>query len=153
MGGGGLPCASMLKATIIGEIWNGSVGTDFAVAGSDWVDVVVSSSAVATPPHKLFGKVAKNSISASWATWNRASLATGVLSSRGGTSRPYGRGMVRSYVGQLSGLVVSSSSESNSSSWYGRVSIRFSSFGSISSSSSSVGDKSSGIAVVGCWAW
>ena len=57
----------MLKAEIIGEIWSGSIGTDFAVAGSDWVGVVVSSSAVAAPPRKLFGKVAKNSVSASWA--------------------------------------------------------------------------------------
>ena len=94
----------------------------------------------------------ENSVSASWATWKRASVATGVLSSRGGASRPYGRGMVRLYVGQSGGLVVSSSSESNSSSWYGIVSIRFSFSGSISSSSSSVGDKSSGIKVDGCWA-
>ena len=113
----------------------------------------MSSSTVAAPPRKFFGKVAKNSVSASWATWNRASVATGVLSSGGGASGPYGRGMVRSYVGQSSGLVVSSSSESNSSSWYKRVSIRFLSSGSVSSLSSSVGDKSSGIAVVGCWAW
>ena len=57
--------------------------------------------------------------------------------------------MVRLYVGRLSGLVVSSSSESNSSSWYGSVSIRFLSSGSVSSSSSTVGDKSSGTCVVG----
>ena len=143
----------MFKVAIVGEIWSGSIGTDIAVAGSNWVGVVVSSSTVAAPPRKLFGKVAKNSVSASWATWNRASLATDVLSSGGGASRPYGRGMVRSYVGRSSGLVVSSSSESNSSSCYGRVSIWFSSSGSVSSLSSLVGDKSSGIAVVGCWAW
>ena len=106
----------MLKAATIGEIWSGETSTDFAVADSDWVGVVVSSSAVAAPPRKLFGKVAKNFVSASWATWNSASLATGVLLSGGGASRPYGRGMVRLYVGRLSGLVVSSSSESNSSS-------------------------------------
>ena len=106
----------MLKAAILGEIWSGLIGTNFAVAGSDWVGVVVSSSAVAAPPRKLFGKMAKNFVSASWATWNRASLAIGVLSSGGGASRPYGRGMVRSYVGRSSRLVVSSSSESNSSS-------------------------------------
>ena len=140
----------MLKAAIVGEIWSGSIGTDFAVGGSDWIGGVVSSSAVAAPPHKLFGKVAKYSVSASWATWNRASLATGVLSSGGGASQPYGRGMVRSYVGRLSGLVVSSLSESNSSSWYEGVSIGFSSSGSVSSSSSTVGDKSSGIVVVRC---
>ena len=58
----------MLKAAIVGEIWSGSIGTDFAAASSDWVGVVVSSLAVAAPPRKLFGKVAKNSISASWAT-------------------------------------------------------------------------------------
>ena len=143
----------MLNATIVGDIWSGSIGTNFVVAGSDWVGEVVSSSVVAAPPHKLFDKVAKNSVSASWATWNRALLATGVLSSGGGASRPYGRGMVRSYVGRLSGLVVSSSSESNSSSWYGRVSIRFLSSGSVSPLSSAVGDKSSGIVVVECWAW
>ena len=65
MGGGGLPCASMLKAAIVGEIWSRSIGTNFAVAGSDWIGVVVSSSAVAAPPRKLFEKVAKNSVSAS----------------------------------------------------------------------------------------
>ena len=114
---------------------------------------MVVSLAVAASPFKLFGKVAKNSVSASWATWNSASLATDVLSSGGGASRPYGRGMVRSYVGWLSGLVGSSSSKSNSSYSYGSVSIRFSSSGSVSSSSSVVGDKSSGTTVVGCWAW
>ena len=142
----------MLKAAVIGEVWSGATGTDFAVAGSNWVGSVVSSSEVAAPPCKLFSRVTKNSISASWATWKRASVATGVLSSRGGVSRPYDRGMVRSYVGRSGGLVVSSSSKSSSSSWYGRVSIRFSSSGSISSSSSSIDDKSSGIKVVGCWA-
>ena len=143
----------MLKAAIVGEVWSGSIGTDFGVAGSDWVDAVVSSSAVAAPLRKLFSKVAKNSVSASWATWSRVSVATGVLSFGGGASRPYGGGMVRSYIRRSSGLVVSSLSEPNSSSWYRRVSIRFSSSGSISSSSSSVGDRSFGIAVVGCWAW
>ena len=106
----------MLKATTVGEIWSRATGTDFAAVDSDWVGMVVSSSAVAAPPHKLFGNVAKNSFSASWATWNSASLAIGVLSSGGGAFGPYSRGMVRSYVGRLSGLVVSSSSESNSSS-------------------------------------
>ena len=129
------------------------IGADFAVAGSDWIGAVVSSSAIASPPYKLFGKVAKNSVSSSWATWKRASVATHVLSSGGGASRPYGRGMVRSYVGRSGGLVVSSSSKSNSFSWYGIVSIRFSSSGLVSSSSSLVGDKLSGIKVVGCWAW
>ena len=143
----------MLKAATVDEIWSGATGTDFAVADLDWVGMVVSSSAVAAPPRNLFGKVAKNSVSASWVTWNSASLATGVLSSRGGASRPYSRGMVRLYVGRLSGWVVSSSSESNSSSWYESVSIQFSSSGSASSSSFAVGDKSSGTAVVGCWAW
>ena len=47
----------MLKAAIVGEVWSGSIGTDFAVAGSDWVGAVVSSSAVAAPPRKLFGRV------------------------------------------------------------------------------------------------
>ena len=106
----------MLKAATVGEIWSGATGTDLAAADSDWVGVVVSSSSVVAPPHKLFGNVAKNSFSASWATWNSASLATGVLSSRGGAVEPYGRGMVRSYVGPLIGWVVSSLSESNSSS-------------------------------------
>ena len=55
----------MLKAATVGEIWSGAIGTDFAVANLDWVGVVVSSSAIAAPPRKLFGKVAKNSISAS----------------------------------------------------------------------------------------
>ena len=142
----------MLKAAIVGEVWSVAGGTDFAVAGSDWVGAVVSSSAVAAPPRKLFGRVAKNSVSASCATWKRASVATSVLSSGGGASRPYGRGMVRSYVGRSGGLVVSSLSESSSSSWYRIVSIRFSSSGSVSSSSSSVGDKSSGIKIDGCWA-
>ena len=76
----------MLKAAIIGEVWSGSIGTDYAVAGSDWIGAVVSSSAVAAPPRKLFDKVAKNSLSVSWATWNRASVATSVLSSGGGAS-------------------------------------------------------------------
>ena len=55
----------MLKAAIVGDIWSGSIGIDFVVAGSDWVGEGVSSSAVAPPPRKLFGKVAKNSVSAS----------------------------------------------------------------------------------------
>ena len=55
----------MLKAAIVGEVWSGAIGTDFVVSGSDWVRLVVSSSAVATPPRKLFRRVAKNSVSAS----------------------------------------------------------------------------------------
>ena len=55
----------MLKAAIVGEVWSGAIGADFAVAGSDWVGAVVSSSAIAAPPRKLFGKVAKNSVSVS----------------------------------------------------------------------------------------
>ena len=143
----------MLKATTVGKIWSKATSTDLAIADSDQVGVVVSSSAVAAPPCKLFGNVAKNSFNASYATWNSASLVTGVLSSRGGVVGLYGRGMVRSYVGRLIGWAVSSSSESNSSSWYGSVSMRLSSSCSISSSSSPVGEKSSGTAVVGCWAW
>ena len=115
MDGGGLPEASMLKAATVGEILSGATGTDLVATDSDLVDVFVSSSAVAAPPRKLFSNVAKNSFSASWATWNSASLATGVLSFGGGVVGPYGRGMVRSYVIQLIGCVVSSS-ESNSSS-------------------------------------
>ena len=126
--------------------------TDFAVAGLNWVGSVVSSSVVAAPPRKFFGRVAKNSVRASWATWKRASVAAGVPSSGGGASRPYGRKTVRSYVGQSGGLVVSSSSKSISSSWYRIVSIRFSSSCSVSSLSSSIGGKSSRIEVVGCWA-
>ena len=153
MDGGRLPGASMLKAATVGEIWSGATRTDLAAADSDWVVVVVSSSTVAAPPHKLFGNVAKNSFGASYATWNSASLATNVLSSGGGVVGPYGRGLVRSYVGRLIGWAVSSSSESNSSSWYGSVSIRLSSTYSVASSSFAVGDKSSGTAVDGCWAW
>ena len=88
MGGGGLPWASMLKATIVGEVWRGAMGTDFAVAGSDWVGSVVSSLVVVAPPRTLFGRVAKNSVRASWTTWKRASVAVGVPSSSGGASRP-----------------------------------------------------------------
>ena len=55
----------MLKAAIVGEVWSGAIDTDFAVAGSDSVGLVVSSSVVATPPCKLFGRVLKNSVSAS----------------------------------------------------------------------------------------
>ena len=148
-----LPGVSMLKAATIGEILSGMAGTDVAAADADSVGVVVCSSSVATPPHKLFGNVAKNSVNASWATWNNASLATGVLSSGGGVVGPYGRGMVRSYVGRLIGWAVSSSFESNSSSWYGSVSMRLSSSCSVSSSSSTGGEKSSRTVVVGCWAW
>ena len=59
---------------------------------------------MAAPPHKFFGRVLKNFVNASWATWKRASVAAGVLSFGGGASRPYGRGMVRSYVGRSGGL-------------------------------------------------
>ena len=153
MDGGRLPGANMLKAAAVGEIWNEATGIDLAAVDSDWVGVVVSSSAVAAPPRKLFGNVAKNSFSASCATWNSASLAIGVLFSGGGVVGPYGRWMVRSYVDRLIEWAVSSSSEFNSSSWYGSVSIRFSSSCLVSSSSSAMGDKSSRTAVVGCWAW
>ena len=40
----------MLKAAIVGEVWSGAIGTDFAIAGSDWVGSVVSSSIVAVLP-------------------------------------------------------------------------------------------------------
>ena len=127
-------------------------GIDSAVGGSDWVGLVVSSSAIAAAPlRKLFGRVAKNSIRASWATRKRASVAAGVPSCGGGASRSYGRGTVVSYVGRLGGLAVSSSSESISSSWYRIVSIRLSSSCSVSSLASSIGGKSSGIKVVRCW--
>ena len=96
MDGGKLPGANMLKAATIGEALSEAVGTDLVAANSDSVGVGVSSLAGATPPRKLFGNVAKNSLSASSATWNSASLATGVLSSEGGVIGPYGRGMVRS---------------------------------------------------------
>ena len=96
MDGGKLPGANMLKAATVGEALSGAIGTDLIVAGSDLVGVGASSSAVAAPPHKLFGNVAKNSLSASCATWNSASLATGVLSFGVGVIGPYGRGMVRS---------------------------------------------------------
>ena len=86
MEGGGLPGASMLKAATVGETLSGATGTHLATADSDSVGVVVSSSTVAAPPHKLFGNVAKNSFSAFWATWNSASLATAVLSSGVGWS-------------------------------------------------------------------
>ena len=87
-----------------------------AAADADSVGVVVCSSSVAAPPRKLFSNVAKNSVNVSWATWNSASLATRVLSSGGGMVGPYGRGIVRSYVGRLIDWAVSSSFESNSSS-------------------------------------
>ena len=60
--------------------------TNFAVAGSDWIGLVVSSSVVAAPPCKFFGRVAKNSVRVSWATWKRASVAASVPSSGGGAS-------------------------------------------------------------------
>ena len=113
--------------------------------------LAVSSSAIAaTPPRKLFGRVAKNSVRASWATQKRALVAAGVPSSGGGASRSYGRGTVVLYIDRLGGLAVSSLSESISSSWYGIVSIRFSSSCSVSSSSSLIGGKPSGIEVVRC---
>ena len=95
MDGGKLLGANMLKAATVGETLSGAIGTDLVAADSDLVGVVASSSAVAAPPRKLFSNVAKNSFSASCATWNSASLATGVLSSGGGVIGPYGRGMVR----------------------------------------------------------
>ena len=55
----------MLKAAIVGEVWSEAIGTNFVVAGSDWIGSVVSSSIVAAPPRKLFGRVAKNSVNAS----------------------------------------------------------------------------------------
>ena len=96
MDGGKLPGLSMFKAATIGEILSRTAGTVVAAADADSVGVVVWSSVIAAPPRKLFGNVAKNSLSASCATWNSASLATGVLSSKGGVIGPYGRGMVRS---------------------------------------------------------
>ena len=95
MDGGKLLGANMLKAATVGETLSGAIGIDLAAADSDSVGMVASSSAVAAPPRKLFGNVAKNSFSASYATWNSASLATGVLSSGGGVIGPYSRGMVR----------------------------------------------------------
>ena len=96
MDGGKLPGANMLKAATVGEALSGAIGTDLVAADSDSVGVGASSSAVAAPPRKLFGNVAKNSLSASFATWNSALLAIGVLSSGVGMIGPYGRGMVRS---------------------------------------------------------
>ena len=96
MDGGKLPGVNMLKVATVGEALSGAIGTDLVAADFDSVGVGASSSAVAAPPHKLFGNVAKNSLSVSCATLNSASLATGVLSSGGGVIRPYGRGMVRS---------------------------------------------------------
>ena len=153
MDGGRLPGSNMLKAATVGEIWSGATGTNLVAVDSDSVGMVMSSSAVAAPPRKLFGNVAKNSFSASCATWNSASLVIGVLSSGGGVVGPYRRGMVRSYVSRLIGWAVSTSSESNSSSWYGSISMRLSSSCLVFSSSSVVGEKSSGTVVVGCWAW
>ena len=137
------------------------MGTDSAVAGSgigsvvggsDWVgSVVCSSIIVAAPSRKLFGRVSKNSVRAFWAPRKRALVAIGVSSSGSGASRSYGRGLVVSNVSWLGGLAVSSSSESISSSWYGIVSIRFSSSYLVSSSSFLIGGKLSGIEVVGCW--
>ena len=116
MGGGNLPGLSMLNVATVGEVFSRTAATDMAAADAGSVGVVVRSSSVAAPPHKLFGNVAKNSVNASWATWNSASLATRVLSARGRVVGPYGRGIVRSYVGRLIGWAVFSSSESNSSS-------------------------------------
>ena len=96
MDGGKLPGANMLKAATVGETLGGAIGTDLVAADFDSVGVGVSSSTVAAPPRKLFGNVVKNSLSVSCATWNSASLATGVLSSGDGVIGPYGRGMVRS---------------------------------------------------------
>ena len=96
MDGGKLPGANMLKAATVGETLSGAIGTDLAVADFDSVGVVASSSAIAAPPRKLFGNVAKNSFSVSCATWNNALLATEVLSSGGRMIGPYDRGMVRS---------------------------------------------------------
>ena len=96
MDGGKLPGANMLKAATIGEALSGAIGTDLVAADSDSLGMGASSSAIAAPPRKLFGNVAKNSLSVSCATWNSASLATGVLSSRVGVIGPYDRGMVRS---------------------------------------------------------
>ena len=96
MDGGKLPGVNMLKAATVGEALSGAIGTNLVAADSDSVGVGASSSAVAASPRKLFGNVAKNSLNASCATLNSASLATGVLSSRGGVIGPYDRGMVRS---------------------------------------------------------
>ena len=96
MDGGKLPGANMLKATTVGEALSEAVGTNLVAADSDLVGVGMSSSVGAAPSRKLFSNVAKNSLSASCATWNNALLATGVLSSGGGVIEPYGRGMVRS---------------------------------------------------------
>ena len=81
MDGGKLPGLSMLKGATVGEILSGTAGTVVAAADVDSVGVVVWYSAVAAPPRNLFDNVAKNSLSASCATWNSASFATGVLSS------------------------------------------------------------------------
>ena len=107
MEGGNLLGLSMLNAATVGEVFSGTAGTDMAAADAGSVGVVVCSSSVAAPPCKLFGNVAKNSINASWATWNSVSLATGMLSSGGGVVGPYGRGLVRSYVGRLIGWAIS----------------------------------------------
>ena len=96
MDGGKLPRLSMLKTATVGEILSGTADTVVATIDADLIGVVVWSSVVAAPPRKLFGNVVKNSLSASCATWNSASLATRVLSSRGGVIGPYGRRMVRS---------------------------------------------------------
>ena len=153
MDGGKLIGANMLKAATIGETLSGAIGTDLVAADSDSVGVSASFSAIAAPPRKLFGNVAKNSLSVSCATWNSASLATGVLSFGGGVIRPYNRGIERSYVGRLIGWAISSSSESSSFAWYGSVSMQLSSSCLVSSSSSALGKKSSGTIVVGYWAW
>ena len=92
MDGGKLLGVNMLKAATVGEALSGAIGTDLVASNSDLVGVGASSSTVAAPPRKLFGNVAKNSLSASYATLNSASLATGVLLSGGGVIGPYGRG-------------------------------------------------------------
>ena len=101
MDGGKLLGVNMLKAATVGKALSGAIGTDLVVADSDSVGVGVSSSDVATPPRKLFGNVTKNSLSASCATLNNASLATGVLSSRGGVIGPYGRNTIFKILGVL----------------------------------------------------
>ena len=99
MGGGNLLGLSMLNAATVGEVFSGTAATNMAAADVGSVGVVVCSSSIAAPPRKLFLNVAKNSVNASWATWNSALLATRMLSAGGGVVGPYGRGIVRSYVG------------------------------------------------------
>ena len=40
----------MLNVAIVGEAWRGAKGTNFVVAGSDWVGSVVSSLAIVAAP-------------------------------------------------------------------------------------------------------